>query len=267
MFNNFVGLEYPESTLAALAGTAIEALEYMCVDSAPRFHDRAHLARFSAIARDCRLRVWSVHAPFDGADISRPDEVARRAAVESVIHALDAASELGAGIVVVHASGEPIADDEREARLVQLVRSLNELCKRASQQGVQLALETLPRTCLANRVAEIRRILDIVDGALGVCYDVNHVTLYEEVGGSLRGLADRIVTCHISDHDGVDERHWIPGRGMVDWAGFAAGLDEMGYTGCLIHEASDGELDIPGNLAAIAAAAPTCLGWVPLGAG
>ena len=36
---------------------------------------------------------------------------------------------------------------------------------------------------------------------------------------------------------------------------FVAGLDDIGYTGCLLHEASDAELDLAGNLREIAAAA------------
>jgi sugar phosphate isomerase/epimerase len=101
----------------------------------------------------------------------------------------------------------------------------------------------------------MRYILDRVEGDVRVCFDVNHITLYEGASEALRSLGDRIETLHISDHDGVDERHWIPGKGIVDWGDFVAGLGGIGYEGCLMHEARDAELDLAGNLAAIGEAA------------
>lgn len=256
-----VGHDRLEAALSELADTPIRHLEYFCADAAPSYRDADHIARTRRVVQDNGLTVWSVHAPFGATDLSVEDELERRSSVEDVVRALDVTVELGAGIVVVHGSREPVTDEERERRLVQLVRSLNELCKRASQRGLRLALETLPRTCLGNRTEEMRWLLNIVDGDLRVCYDVNHVTLYEDVRESLRALGDRIVTVHISDHDGVDERHWIPGMGVVDWPGFVEGLDEIGYEGCLIHEARDpGVEELAGNLERIVEAARERLG-------
>ncbi len=263
LFASILGLDADERELALLADSPIRHLEYTCTDSHPRYRDDAHVARVKAVAHDCGLTIPSLHAPFDGTDLSSDDESARRESLGHVIRALDVAAELGAGIVVVHGSGEPVTDPERPRRLVQLTRSLNELCKRASQRGLLLALEMLPRSCLGNRTAEVRWLLDIVDGDLRVCYDVNHVTLVEPVRESVRAVGDRLVTVHISDHDGVNERHWIPGRGVVDWPGFVSALDEIGYSGCLMHEAVDREVSVAENLALIAAAAREHLGWQP----
>jgi sugar phosphate isomerase/epimerase len=228
----------------------------MCVDDATsRYRDDDHIARVKQVAGGHGLTAWSVHAPFWETDISALDEARRRQAAENVVRAMEVAQALGAGIVVVHGSKEPVEDPERKDRLIACVRSINELCKRASQRGLLVALETLPRSCLGNRVAEVQWLLGIVDADLRVCYDVNHVTLYEDVRESLRALGDRIVTVHISDHDGVDERHWIPGRGVVDWEGFVAGLREIGYWGCLMHEAVDRDADLETNLGLIVEAA------------
>jgi sugar phosphate isomerase/epimerase len=261
LIGGLLGPDCPESSVAQVANGAITHLEYFALDEHPRHTDPAHLQRMKAEVAAAGLSFWSVHAPFDGCDLSCLDEAHRRHSVDSAIRALDLAGELGVGIVVVHASGEPVEDGERQRRLVQFVRSLNELLKRASQRGLVVAAETLPRSCLANRVAELLWLAETVDGDLRVCYDVNHVTLYEDVTESLRALGSRLVTVHISDHDGVNERHWIPGRGVVDWPRFVAGLDEIGYTGCLMHEAADSSLDLAANAAAITAAARQHLGW------
>jgi sugar phosphate isomerase/epimerase len=261
LIGGVLGVDAPESAVAQVANGAITHLEYFALDEHPRHLDPAHLRRMKAEMAAAGLSFWSVHAPFDGPDLSTLDEAHRRASVDSAVRALDLASELEVALVVVHASGDPVGDGERRQRLVQLVRSLNELLKRASQRGLLLAAETLPRSCLANRAAELLWLAETVDGDLRVCYDVNHITLYEDVTDTLRALGPRLATVHISDHDGVNERHWIPGQGLVDWPRFVAGLDEIGYTGCLMHEARDSSLDLRGNADAIAAAARRHLGW------
>lgn len=255
LFRGILGPDSEPQGIDAMRGTGISHIEYFCDDDTRNHTRPQHMAAVKQAAAAGGVTIWSCHAPFGSTDISAEDEVGRRQSVQNVIETLDVAVELGAGRVVVHGSREPIAEEERERRLIQCIRSLNELCKRASQRGLVLALELLPRTCLGNRTAEMQRLLEIVDGDLRVCYDVNHITLYEGVQESLSALKSRIETLHISDHDGVDERHWIPGRGIVDWPGFVAGLDAIGYSGCLLHEARAAELDLAGNLREIAAAA------------
>ena len=255
LFRSVLGPDSEIEGIHALQGTGITHIEYFCDDQDRNHTNPEHVAAVKQAAADCGITIWSCHAPFGATDISDPDESVRRMSLRRVIETLDAAVELAAGRVVLHGSREPIADERRGQRLTQCVRSLNELCEQASQRGLVLALELLPRTCLANRSAEMQHILDLTDGELRVCFDVNHITLYEGARDALEALGPRIETLHISDHDGIDERHWIPGRGVVDWHDFVAGLDAIGYEGCLMHEARDADLDLAGNLAAIQEAA------------
>lgn len=255
LFRGILGPNSEIEGIRALPGTAISHIEYFCADDDRNHTDRQHLAAVKQAVADCGVTIWSCHAPFGATDISDREEAVRLASVQSVIETLEAAVELSAGRVVVHGSREPIPDEERPLRLDRCIRSLSELAGQASTRGIVLALELLPRTCLGNRTAEMRYILDRVDGDVRVCFDVNHITLYEGAREALNALGDRVATLHLSDHDGVDERHWVPGRGIVDWADFVAGLDGIGYEGCLMHEARDAGLDLAGNLAAIGRAA------------
>ncbi len=255
LFRSILGPNSELQGIEALPGTAITHIEYFCDDSDRNHTNQQHLAAVKRAVADCGITIWSCHAPFGTTDISDCDENVRLASVQSVVETLEAAVELSAGRVVLHGSREPITDEERPLRLEQCIRSLSELSEQASRRGIALALELLPRTCLGNRTAEMRRILDRVDGEVRVCFDVNHITLYEGASEALVALGTRIETLHISDHDGVDERHWVPGKGIVDWADFVAGLDDIGYKGCMMHEARDAELDLSGNLKAIGQAA------------
>jgi sugar phosphate isomerase/epimerase len=261
LFNGTLGPNREPDGIRALQGTGITHIEYFCDDGTRSYTDPAHMAGVKQAVAEAGITVWSCHASFASTDISAPDDAFRAASISSVVAALDAAVGLCAGRVVLHASREPITDEERESRLSLCIGSLTRLCPEASARGLVLALELLPRTCLGNRTAEMRRILEAVGPALRVCVDVNHITLYEGARESLQALEGCVETLHISDHDGVDERHWIPGKGIVDWPAFVAGLDDIGYAGCLIHEARNADLDLAGNLTAIVEAARAHLAW------
>jgi sugar phosphate isomerase/epimerase len=53
-------------------------------------------------------------------------------------------------------------------------------------------------------------------------------------------VGEKIVTLHVSDYDGIDERHWLPGEGCIDWQALRAALCEVGYDGVWMYELSFG---------------------------
>ena len=54
----------------------------------------------------------------------------------------------------------------------------------------------------------------------------------------LKAAGPLIATLHISDYDFVNERHWFPGEGKIDWRALADGLDAIGYTDAFTYELS-----------------------------
>ena len=86
--------------------------------------------------------------------------------------------------------------------------------------------------------AEIEYLTD--SPALYVCCDVNH--LFKETPQDfIRALGAKVVTTHMSDWDGIDERHWLPGEGINDWQKILAALDEVGYVGPFLFEVKNSE--------------------------
>jgi sugar phosphate isomerase/epimerase len=182
----------------------------------------------------------TVHARFGGGyDISSGDAKVRNTGLTACREALDLAVEFEAGIVVVHASAEPIADADREGRLAQCVQTLSSLADAARELGVRIAIELLPRTCLGNTAAELQRMLgDLDPEVFGACLDVNH--LMDRAGtlpDVVRQLGPQLITLHLSDYDGIDEKHWPPGEGVIDWPAFIQALRDIGYAGPFNYEA------------------------------
>ncbi len=198
-------------------------------------------AKRALVRRILPDRVGSVHALFGAPyDFSSLDRAVHRAAMDEARHAVDLAADLGAEIVVLHLSAEPVAPVERPARLDQARTAVRIIAEHARKLTVKLAIELLPRTCLGNASGELLEVLDDCDPrTVGACLDVNHVMhRYLELPDDIRTLGDRLIHLHLSDYDGVDEKHWMPGDGVIDWKELVHALRETGYAGPLHYESA-----------------------------
>lgn len=184
------------------------------------------------------VNINSVHAPASQeVDISRLDEGGAEFAIAEIEKAISMAERLGAGIVVLHGSAEPIEPWERAQRIARSQQILSLLGERAQTARVRLALELLPRTCLGNTADELQELfVEIPVEQINFCLDTNHLANTHDLIPTVKQLGARIITLHISDYDGIDEKHWLPFEGVVDWGGFADALRGIEYSGAFIYE-------------------------------
>lgn len=182
------------------------------------------VASLGARLHGAGLAVWSVHLPFGPAwDVSADPRDGRLQRLED--H-LTGAAELGAHCVVLHPSHTPLTAS-RSACVRFSRAAIAHLGQRARTLGLALAVENLPRSYLAGTVAELAELLPT---GVGVCLDVNH-PMQETAVDFARRLAPRVVTVHLSDSDGREDRHWLPGEGCVDFGTVRSTLLRAGYEG------------------------------------
>ena len=212
------------------------------MQSGPMFEEaerrRAHIL-------SAGLRILSAHTPFGPAtDPSSANTEQRRQAIRLEKRVLDQIAEWKIGLAVLHASFEPVGEDERAVRLAIARDAVGELGDYARSLGITLAVEELPRTCLGNCSDEMLYLTD--HGRLAkMTFDFNHL-LRETHEHFLDACAPYIVTTHLSDYDFVDEKHWMPGVGKVDWPGVIRYIREKGYTGQFLFETYE-QRAIPGR--------------------
>ena len=108
------------------------------------------------------------------------------------------------------------------------------LAEFAYGRGAVIAVEDLPRTCLGNTAAEVQRLISAND-RLRVCFDTNHLLIDTNLN-FIEKLGDKIVTVHVSDYDFSDEKHWLPGEGLVDWRALYTALTASEYRGAWLYE-------------------------------
>ena len=191
----------------------------------------------SELSKRYNVKLWSYHLPFmpfDYIDISSLDSEMRERTVALYTTMIEGATDIGIDKFIVHPSGEPIPDSERPERLKYSMQTLDRLAEIADRHGAVIAVEDLPRSCLGNTADEILRLISAND-KLRVCFDSNHL-LKDTNLNFIKKLSDKIVTVHISDYDFVDEKHWLPGEGLVDWAKVLGALRQADYRGVWMYE-------------------------------
>lgn len=179
--------------------------------------------------------IWSFHlpfTPFECLDISH--KALCKKTVDYLSELIKKAADIGADKFIIHASGEPVLDDERQGRMEIAKKSLYVLAEVAKTYGGVVVVENLPRTCLGKNSAEIKELIS-AHSSLRVCFDTNHL-LCEDAVDFIRNIGDKIVTTHISDFDFYNERHWLPGEGKLDWQAILRALKEIGYQGPWLYE-------------------------------
>ena len=187
--------------------------------------------RVKALLEEAGLKVWSCHLPFSRTARhlgTRSGSCANRTSLlmERMIRL---ASIFGPQRLVLHPSSEPIADEEREIRLQNSANSIGRLALSAKEIGAVLCIENLPRTCLGRDSGELMRLIADYPEVM-VCFDSNHL-LKEEHAHFFEAVGNRIGTIHASDYDRKDERHWLPGEGVIDWPDFLRRLQASGLQG------------------------------------
>ncbi len=183
------------------------------------------------------LVLWSSHLPFvpnSKVHMAARDMEIRKHTLEVYGELASMLGDIGVDKFIVHPSGEPITDELREETMQCACEAFAALAEIAARSGITVAVEDLPRTCLGHTSAEILRIISS-DERLRVCFDTNHLT--EESNLTfLDNVRDKIITTHISDFDFINERHWLPGEGKLEWVPIYNKLLEIGYSGPWLYE-------------------------------
>ncbi len=215
----------------AYRDAGIDAMEVCLSDEKEYpFIDYGALYRY---AKEYGVELWSYHLPFSG-EIRIDD---RKFAKETVAYwqeLIKKAADIGIPRFVVHPSSEPISEENRKAHIECAKESLFRLAECAKVSGGVIAVEDLPRSCLGNCSDEMLELLS-AHGDLKVCFDTNHL-LGEDAVQFIRRLKGKIITTHVSDYDFVNERHWLPGEGKIDWASIISALQEIEYDGAWLYE-------------------------------
>ncbi len=193
----------------------IHAFEVVAAEKMPIDNYRAAVAAFA----DGELTVQSIHIPFPDAWIPAHSEN-----IDETIANFRALMEAWApahpGRYTLHAGSDSDKNADRKENIRKTRAFLEELMPDLEKYNTSINIEYLPRTCLGNTPDELEEIIaGFSTNRVGICFDVNHASpRTDQVPQLIARLAPYINSFHLSDTDGIDECHWHPGQGIIDWA-------------------------------------------------
>jgi sugar phosphate isomerase/epimerase len=113
---------------------------------------------------------------------------------------------------------------------------VKQLHQTAQNYGVRISIENLYSSDLLADIGELLAFFRELDCDIGLTLDVAHAHLAGNATLFFNALKDRIIHLHVSDNDGVEDRHWDIGEGNIDWKQIAEKTREIKYNGLVIME-------------------------------
>lgn len=226
------GKEFDEGLFIAYKEAGIDAME---LSHRKYGYGVLDFNAIRALADKYEIDLWSMHLPFlPFAEIDPSQKATKDNAFRFFSELIKKGGDIGIDKFVIHPSGERIAEEDRPERMKIAKETFYKLAEVAAEYDAYVAVEDLPRLCLGNKSDEIAEIISAHD-RLRVCFDTNHL-LNEDPVDFIRKVGDKIITLHVSDYDFINERHWLPGEGDIDWPALIQALKDVNYQGVWLYE-------------------------------
>ncbi len=181
-------------------------------------------------ARDAGLYVDNAHVPYSCCNgFWSPDAAVRRETVDRHIAWLHDIAAHDIPAMVMHLT----RGTEMPLPTGEAIEELNRLVLAAEEARITLAIEN------TRSPAHLDAVFEAFDSPhVAFCYDTGHDRLYGVPSLELlRRWGHRLAHLHIADTDGVLDRHWLPGKGVIEWDALAAAYPWRKYEGVFLLEA------------------------------
>lgn len=194
------------------------------------------------------VRAVSLHAPFEFRGEKLSAEAAWSAWEELMALVLENGRYLEVGFLVVHpvlvwSPSDPSQGDREVVGCQEY--SLKRVARLAGRHGIRIALENLDSKTVPD-VASPTELVKLVhrlgEDNVGVCFDTGHCLVSGlDPFREMEHCIGQVYSFHIHENDGVEDLHWVPGRGPIDWSRFLDKLRTFRYEGTFILELWCGE--------------------------
>ena len=200
--------------------------------------------------KNSNLNIFSAHSDYIDVDISSLNTYTREKSILLTKTRIRLLSEIGVQIIVIHPGDWYEKQTEKEEGINNSINSLTEIASFAKSLNIKVAVENLPPGFVADDINTMKRIIHEtrkaanLNESIGICLDTGHANLNNNLMDYLEHFRSDIITMHIHDNFGYqnndprnagDDRHMLPGTGIIDWNKFFDKLDDS-YNGGFIFE-------------------------------
>lgn len=184
----------------------------------------------------------SCHAPFVNLDLSDPTR--NKQAIQAVIKTMLFCREIECPMVIVHISATPGVKTQKELLRAKecTIEALKTIIDDTDTHHVEMLLENLvPHPTYIRLGAEIEDLIDIANALdtkrMGICIDTGHSLLNKhDPCSDIQKAGSLLKSLHINDNDGLEDRHMVPGNGIIKWHQICQILQNIHYQGPFLLE-------------------------------
>ncbi|HEX8199683.1 MAG TPA: sugar phosphate isomerase/epimerase family protein [Isosphaeraceae bacterium] len=234
---------FPRVALAEELALAAR-LGALCLEILPDWAALPDPRELRARAADAGLAVHSAHGCWGGrtiraprVDLGQTHPAEHRAGLDDLRRCLDWLHAAGGTYLVVHPGG--LSDPEQAApRRAALAGGLRELADHARGTGLVVCVENMPPGVHpGSRMADLADLLaELARPELALALDTGHANITATAAAETLAAGTLLRTTHVHDNNGRHDAHEPPGSGTVDWDGWTAALDAIGYAGPVLLE-------------------------------
>lgn len=189
--------------------------------------DYPTLSHYNALAKEYGLSQETSHSTIPYCDLIWHDTAKGDDYIQVLSRNISNCAKLDIPILVVHVS--PILNQNPSLELG--LKRLKSIVNYAKDMGVKIAFENI------NSPEYLYKTLDYFnDEHVGFCYDCGHEACHTKGERYLENLGNRIICTHIHDNDNIDDCHYIPFDGDMDFVTIAKELKACDYKGNITLE-------------------------------
>ena len=239
--------------LADIAAAGVDSVELTDYHPGFCYEETASFRSLGQTLRDLGLHFNSLHAHLESfdpeCDLAGLEPERQRATLGAYRRAVDVVEQLGDGILLTHDIRIPeppgpgaapanrvAAEGDGNRQRDAFLDNLGTLADYAADRGVRLALENTGRGYTREPERLVALVRDLGRGNVGVCIDTGHRNLAGDPVEALRVVGGHLVTLHIHDNHGEEDKHLLPGMGEISWPEITGALRDVDYGGTFLYE-------------------------------
>lgn len=182
-----------------------------------------------SMVRNSGLYFENIHVPYEKCDyIWFGSTMERENMLKNYFTWIEDCAKYNIPIMVMHLTNENTLKEPN----IKGFKAIEGIVKKAEECKIKVAVENTKNNALLDTI-----FAEIPSAWLGLCFDSSHERLHPlKKKPLLQAYGDRLFATHLSDNDGLEDRHWLPSSGSIDWNKLIDAFPKE-YEGCISLEA------------------------------
>ena len=182
--------------------------------------------------RKLKLNIVFAHLGYQNSNVIWKDCIEGDKELDRYIKDIDICKENAINLVVIHPTREyedPGLNDIGIKRIAKIL-------KHAEEKNVKVAFENVELKGYLEYI-----IKNIQSKNLGICFDVGHCNLFWNEEFNIELFKDKSFAIHLHDNYKVQDDHYLPFDGTVDWKMAVQQIKDLNYEGFVCIESGYSE--------------------------